>query len=349
MIKSAAKSLTGQLAAATGFNGSQLSGKVSIFMYHRVLSPEEHSRCLFEKALAISTPAFEAHIQYLKDSFTILSAPEFLDLIKTDGQFRGEKFALLTFDDGWRDNYIHAAPVLAQHQVPATLFLATGFIDQQRGFWWQLFGDAVLTIASNKDQNRWQATRVLLQEAEIKNLEPDIELITATHVNQIIIQLKQFPPHALNALTDRIFEIADLPPQTHALSWEQVEEMSFNQWSFGAHTVDHTILTELDENEITQQIRTSIDDLRNRPQVNYTPIFCYPNGDFNRAAIHQIKQNGCQAALSTQTGIAALNSPQLYSLPRINVSEEAAASPALLNYKLFKAARNRPLAVAGGS
>ena len=50
----------------------------------------------------------------------------------------------VTFDDGYRDNLVHAKPVLARYGVPATLFLATGFIDQDAPFWWDELASMIL-------------------------------------------------------------------------------------------------------------------------------------------------------------------------------------------------------------
>src|SRR6185437_1325052 len=93
-----------------------------VLNYHRIGDP---SASLFDPALFSATAdAFEAHVRVCKQSFDVVSPG---DLPRIRGA-RG-RYVQITFDDGYRDNYDVAFPILARHGVPATFFLATGLID----------------------------------------------------------------------------------------------------------------------------------------------------------------------------------------------------------------------------
>ena len=76
-----------------------------------------------------------AHVAYLRKRFTIISLDELLDLWRTNRLKRDQSYCVITFDDGWKDNYQFAFPVLMKHRIPATIFLATDFIGTARWFW----------------------------------------------------------------------------------------------------------------------------------------------------------------------------------------------------------------------
>jgi peptidoglycan/xylan/chitin deacetylase (PgdA/CDA1 family) len=76
-----------------------------------------------------TTPAdFRAQLSYLKNNFSVISLSEF-HALRSRGIPLPAKSAVITFDDGFQDNYQYAYPVLRELGFPATIFLATGFIN----------------------------------------------------------------------------------------------------------------------------------------------------------------------------------------------------------------------------
>ncbi|BCX80037.1 polysaccharide deacetylase family protein [Campylobacter sp. 19-13652] len=94
---------------------------VPVLMYHHVLPQSGF--------ITSSVMEFEAQMRYLANNgYHTLSADEFLAYKK--GELKvGKKSVLITFDDGWRDNYVYAFPVLKKYGLRATIFLVTGWIE----------------------------------------------------------------------------------------------------------------------------------------------------------------------------------------------------------------------------
>src|SRR5262245_45583277 len=98
--------------------------------YHRI---GEAGRSVYDRGLWSATADdFDAQVGWLKSHFDIIR-PD--DLPAALAARRG-RHVLITFDDGYRDNYADAFPVLKRHGVPATFFITTGFIDDARLSWW---------------------------------------------------------------------------------------------------------------------------------------------------------------------------------------------------------------------
>ena len=104
-----------------------LSRRFQILGYHKV-SPDEHP--FFEP---LPPDIFEKQMQFLKSCYRVMSLQELVDR-----SARGEvpeRAVAITFDDGYRDNFELAFPILQKYQIPATIFLTTAFIDRQDILW----------------------------------------------------------------------------------------------------------------------------------------------------------------------------------------------------------------------
>jgi len=101
--------------------------KAIVLMYHRVLAESENKDNL-HPGMYVSTLSLDLHLRYLSKYYSIVTLDE-LQQWKL-GRMSFEKTpCVITFDDGWRDNYTNAFPLLKKYDVPATIFLVTGAID----------------------------------------------------------------------------------------------------------------------------------------------------------------------------------------------------------------------------
>src|SRR5438309_2356455 len=108
-----------------------------ILMYHRVAFVQNDPW-----GLAVDPERFEEQIAYAKQHRSPMSVDEFVERLRSKS-LPADAVAV-TFDDGYRDNLVNAKPVLARYGVPATLFLATGFVDQDAPFWWDELATMIL-------------------------------------------------------------------------------------------------------------------------------------------------------------------------------------------------------------
>ncbi len=100
---------------------------IAVLMYHRIIDSDYH----FWK-LNVSPKIFEQHIKYISKNYDVLKlGDEWQDKVKEN-----QKYVVITFDDGYVDNYRFALPILEKYHVPATIFVSTDLIDTDEMYWW---------------------------------------------------------------------------------------------------------------------------------------------------------------------------------------------------------------------
>lgn len=237
-----------------------------IVAYHRVGSTYE-----FPSDVPMMGPKdFEKQIAYLSRKYTFVSLRELGSALNSGASIPAQT-AVITFDDGYRDNYLKAYPILKKYGVPATIFLATGHIDSGTPFWWDRVSYVVNTTPQEHfelnrlgtyhfrtTKERWLAARSIREG--VKELPDDEKnLVIAQLVSQLGIDMPR-------SLGKELF-----------LSWDEVREMSQNGIDFGAHTVNHPTLIGMSLEQATREIVGS----QRRIQENLgqpADTFAYPDG-----------------------------------------------------------------------
>ena len=118
--------------------------QVKIIMYHRVGANNE-----IWSVDAVDSSDFEKQIRYLIKTHKIISLEE-LTKILIEKKSLQKRTAVITFDDGYKDNYINAYPILKKYNIPATIFLTTGHINSDKFFWWDRLGYILLNTKLKK-------------------------------------------------------------------------------------------------------------------------------------------------------------------------------------------------------
>ena len=110
--------------------------KAIVLMYHRVLDETKEDVSGIHPGMFVTTRSFEKHIQYMKKAYTVINL---IDLMKwIEGEVRYDKPpCVITFDDGWIDNYTYAFPLLQKYDVPATIFLITEQMGNKQMLTWE--------------------------------------------------------------------------------------------------------------------------------------------------------------------------------------------------------------------
>ena len=117
---------------AGGITGRRLRGKsggVPILMYHRVL-PDDAPVDGIEPGMYVRTSTFEKHVAWLAARYALVTLAEAIDAPRAG---RSRPAAVITFDDGWRDNLVEAWPVLERHGARATIFLVADWVEGRSG------------------------------------------------------------------------------------------------------------------------------------------------------------------------------------------------------------------------
>jgi len=101
--------------------------KLIVLCYHRVVS-EQDEQCLHESGMCVDARCFDAQMAFLSKHYHLVSEREVIDFFENNKKMPPYA-AWVTFDDGYRDNYTNALPILKKYKVPATVFVTTGYIN----------------------------------------------------------------------------------------------------------------------------------------------------------------------------------------------------------------------------
>ncbi|HEU5118138.1 MAG TPA: polysaccharide deacetylase family protein [Isosphaeraceae bacterium] len=297
-----------------------------VLCYHRVGDPETDP---FYAPLVSARPeVFREQMERLSRAFRILSLEQALDAL-TEGGPR-EPSALVTFDDGYRDNLDLAAPILLDLKVPATLFLTSGFLDGHLPWW-----DHVAAVVNRSPAARLRLDRPEPIEGDLTS--PESRALALSSV--ILAYLRAARPDD-PALVAHLQERAEVDLDTRDLarslflSWDGVREWVQAGFSVGAHTSTHRKLSSLSPSEQAAELiepRRRIEQETGRPVLS----LAYPFGDpsaFTAETKRLALEAGYRAAFALRSGVAGRGPLDLFALPRFNVM--AADSPALLRARL---------------
>jgi len=220
---------------------------VVILMYHRINDE------LPDHNLITRTIEFEKQMKFLNDNpqtYQVIRMKDFED--NRDDVFNNrfpKTKVVITFDDGYLDNYQNAFPIMKKYEFPSTMFLTTGLIG-----------------------------------------------------------------------TDKKFKRYDHLKGRDMLNWDEIQKMSQDGVSFGAHTVNHVHLPELDykkqKEEITQSVQTLHSHQENGEKIS---TFCFPYGEYNEDSLKIIRDLKFQYAVTVVQGVNTPSTP-LHELKRIEVS-----------------------------
>ena len=146
--------------------GFPWKGKGAILVYLRVVKDEQIEEAL-ELGLTVSCSNFERHIKELKSKYKICSMNEFVENLKKK---TNEFMIAITFDDGYKDNLYQALPILAKHEVPASIYITTRFLNQDVDIWWYELGDVIQNRTEINFQYQEKKFHFLLENKKQKSL-----------------------------------------------------------------------------------------------------------------------------------------------------------------------------------
>ena len=309
-----------------------LRRRAVVLMYHRVLSPEASALTWSHPAIIVSTSSFERQIQFITRYFQVLSAEQF-EARLSDGRFP-PRSCLVTFDDGWVDNYTDAWPVLRKYHVPALVFLPTRYIGTGEVFWQERLGSLLHDVLrrARTDGAFAAAVRPVLR---VHGLEAALDLLQPGERGGIMALVRGLkgastpdPAAPIRAIQALVADDTDRARQVDAfINWDQARQMAADGISFGAHGHTHRLLTTLRTDEVSREIETSREGLRSGLGID-ARVFCYPNGDWNTEVAEQVAAGKFSLAFSTDQGHVGRGANR-YAVRRMNISERVAGSTPL--------------------
>lgn len=294
------------------------SGIGSILMFHRIVEPGNQARIHNHESLEISPEHLRSTVAFFrKRGYKFYSLDEFHSRMLS-GQLK-EKFVLLTFDDGYLDNYELAYPILKELEIPFCIYITTNFPDRKAILWWYLLEDM---LRENKQiQFSFEGKNYDLPTSNQLEKEEAFSLI-----RKLITQ--RFEAETYEQQLQEVFQNyqSDLfaYAESMAMSWDQIKELASDELvTIGAHTVNHFPLRQLKEEELGPEI---MDSKRIIEGHLGSPVdhFAYPFGKAPEADQREfdfIKAAGFKTAVTTRmSNILAGHASHLEALPRININ-----------------------------
>ncbi len=289
----------------------KLYNKSIVLMYHRVIDDVCTPSFPIQPGMYVRKASFNMQVLFLKRHFHIISLDEMIR--KLDGGEDITRCCSMTFDDGWKDNYDVAFPVLKRHGIPATMFLTTGYIGTQRWFWPEKVSWCLSALAKTCMKTGFpdEIRAMQLNSGSIEQL-----------IDGVIERLKMCQSEEREGLVSRIGSLCqEMPRERLMMSWQEARAMlNSGLVTFGSHTSEHRLLHQLDFEDIEREVATSREDIRQNLSVDAT-LFAYPNGDFNRAVKTILDKHGFSAAVTTKEGYVCNSTPRL-EVPRIGIHDD---------------------------
>ena len=121
----------------------------------------------------------------------------------------------------------------------------------------------------------------------------------------------------------------DLPTRRVLLNWDEVREMAGKGVTFGSHSVSHRIMTQIPLSDVKTELIDSRKTMLEQG-IKPVPVFCYPNGNFDRNIQELVRESGYLAAVGCEVGLEPNRPNDLFALKRISVHEDSSASVPLL-------------------
>jgi len=300
------------------------SNQLLILMYHRIL-PENDSRSANEEpGMKVTPETFKQNLLTISKSFTFISLSEWINR-KNNNLPLPQKACVITFDDGWADNYEFAFPILKELSVPATVYIVANMIGTHKMFWPERLALIAKHISLNNPDYWFKPEMQWIRKTEtnytFSNILPSPEQIT-----QIISDSKRLTDENINELLDKAehqLKLGVLSQKASLLSWEQIKKMTNSGLvELGSHTCNHIRLNQNTspnalENEIVKS-KTYIEDRTGLPITT----FCFPNGDYSENALALVRKH-YQSTVTTSHGWNSLHS-DTHTLRRIGIHEDIA-------------------------
>lgn len=250
-------------------------------MYHRVATAEADPL-----ELCVAPERFREQLELLGSLGEIVP----LETLVRDRRSHGLKVAV-TFDDGYADNALAAAPLLAAADASATVFVVAGAVGSARPFWW----DRLAALVYDGDGSAYWGAWERLRKLPADRIEQELESLEAVH------------------------GAAKVDAGSRPMSEDELLSLAGGPVEIGGHTVSHPSLPALPEASRRVEIATGreqLESLIGRPIAT----FAYPYGDYDVATVRLVRTAGFRLACTIhENQLSRFSSPHL--LPRYAVRD----------------------------
>lgn len=286
---------------------------IVVINYHRIKQHRKSHYTLFDdEVFGPDQEEFDRQIKWLANNTTIVTESDLIAMVQ-DRRVPIGKTVLITFDDGYIDNYTLALPVLRKYKVPAIFFIPTQAIEERRLGWWDCISFFLKTT---------RRSEIVVDGV---NLYPQHQRREAI---EFVLNLVRRDKFAVSDLLDKLCTACQVDyPSLHRqdaelMTWEHLQEMVGNGMSIGAHTHSHQILANLQFSQQEDEIKRSKTIIEQKLN-SIVRSMSYPVGTyrhFNADTKKIARTAGFELAFSFLTGINISGFVDPMDVKRISVS-----------------------------
>lgn len=299
-----------------------------VLTYHRIAEPD--ADLFYDPVISATPELFRVQAEWLSNRVRLLTLDDLVAQVESGSPWR-ESMMLLTFDDGYRDNFELALPMLREWHIPATFFIPTAFLDSPRLPWWDHVACAI----------KQTQVQQLILERDVRGGSPPLEinLQTGSRTAAIMTIIRAFladtipdEPWFLNQLAERAR--VDIDSQGLArqlfMTWDQVRQLAdaSTGLTIGSHAHSHRKLARLEEDAQYHELTTSkqlLETQLRRPVKALAYPYGWVGAYTDRTRSLAAKAGYC-LAFSSQEGINRFGRFDRYEIRRLGVGSADSAT-----------------------
>ncbi len=301
-----------------------------VLTYHRIA--ERGTDGFYDPVISAAPETFRAQLEWLSKRMRILTLAELDDRLRLGGPFN-EPAAFVTFDDGYRDNFVEAVPILKELDIPATFFIPTEFLESPKLPWWDHVAYVIKQTARRQLRLKVSPSdddSPLAVELDGKPPDAAISAIIRAILDGRIADLPWFLEHL--ATQAEVQVNSEILGRDLFMGWEEVWQLSDHggRLTIGSHAHSHRSLSQLDLEAQQRELGLSKQILGERLGREIAAIaypFGWP-GTFNDATKTAARDAGYRLAFASRTGVNHPGALDPFEINRIGVG--AGDSPAML-------------------
>jgi peptidoglycan/xylan/chitin deacetylase (PgdA/CDA1 family) len=290
-----------------------------VLAYHRVLPRSDAVAFPFDPELISAwSEDFDWQMKYVASRFDVLNCSQVVESLESGGKLPRRPL-VVTFDDGFADNFEYAFPILRSRRLPAVVFLSTGYVGGTDIFWF----DLLTFLVTQTERTYIPLTVAGIELAIPQNPEcrREVVLTLLRHLKKVSNEERE---SALVRLRDFLgVSVPDgLRHKSAVLNWDQVREMASGGIEFGSHTVTHPVLSRvLDDSLLDRELVESRCEIQRQTSRQVVSI-AYPVGGksaVDERVIVAVERAGYKIAFTYQTGLNRIGSWDRFQLKRLRV------------------------------
>ncbi len=290
---------------------------LTIFLFHGVIDRNPFKIRNYTKKHLLK----EDFIKVLNDLETkgrCISLDEVYLTMKKKKKFKDFSYCI-TFDDGFYNNFKIAAPILKKKKLFATFYITTNFIDKNEMSWIDKIEQMVEKIKFVKliyiFNKKFKIQNTHKSKIKFLNSVRRHAKKSKTNFEQLVSSIK-----SQIGYNDKLSNLNNILDKK--MNWSQVKKLNNSKYfSIGGHTINHTILSFLNFEDVKKEIAKSIYTIKKKTNIK-VEHYSYPEGlkhTYGKREINLLKKNGIKICPSAEFGINT-NKQNLFNLKRIFVN-----------------------------